>query len=108
TVIRKDSAIEPAAMPPISFSEKRNFRTRSPLMAAPARGNNGTSQMYLYIESKVQCPKSNVRKSNLTLDFGPWTTTSEYKSHRSGSFPCCDKAQSRFPNQLLLPRQRQR
>src|ERR1043166_67782 len=41
-------------MPPINFSEKRNFRPSRPLMAAPARGNNGTSQMYLYISFKFQ------------------------------------------------------
>src|SRR5689334_9975624 len=36
-------------MPPMSFSEKRNFRPKRPLMAAPSSGSRGTSQMYLYI-----------------------------------------------------------
>src|SRR5690242_420471 len=48
-LIRNASATEPTAIPPITFSEKRNFRPKRPLMAAPASGSRGTSQMYLYI-----------------------------------------------------------
>src|SRR5690242_2037443 len=47
--MRKASATEPTAMPPMSVSEKRNFRPKSPLIAAPTSGSRGTSQMYLYI-----------------------------------------------------------
>src|SRR5437764_14225359 len=47
--MRNESATVPTAMPPISFSEKRNQRPKMPLMAAPIRGSRGTSQMYRYI-----------------------------------------------------------
>src|SRR5437868_3409125 len=47
--MRKARATEPTAIPPMSCSEKRNFRPNSPLTAAPSRGSRGTSQMYLCI-----------------------------------------------------------
>src|SRR5215212_8598827 len=47
--MRKASATEPTAMPPITGSEKRSFRPSNPLIAAPRSGSRGTSQMYLYI-----------------------------------------------------------
>src|SRR5215467_1685383 len=49
-LIRNESATVPTAIPPISDSEKRNQRPKMPLMAAPASGSRGTSQMYLYID----------------------------------------------------------
>src|SRR5262245_26459775 len=36
-------------MAPINFSGNRNQRPKMPLIAAPASGNSGTSQMYLNI-----------------------------------------------------------
>src|SRR6476660_4628356 len=47
--MRKASATDPTEIPPINRSEKRNCRPKRPLMAAPASGSRGTSQMYLYI-----------------------------------------------------------
>src|SRR5262245_3400093 len=52
--MRKASATEPTAMPPINVSEKRNLRPKRPLMAAPSSGSRGTSQMYLYISPLQQ------------------------------------------------------
>src|ERR1043166_3534964 len=69
--MRNESATVPTAIPPISFSGKRNQRPKMPLMAAPASGSRGTSQMYLNIRSNVQCRMSNVRRR--TFDFGLWT-----------------------------------
>src|ERR1043165_7218122 len=47
--MRKASATDSTAIPPIKPSEKRNFRPKRPLIAAPASGSRGTSQMNLYI-----------------------------------------------------------
>src|SRR5262249_41922874 len=51
-------------MPPISFSEKRNQRPKMPLMAAPASGSRGTSQINLYI-----CP---IRPMRPIRPICPW------------------------------------
>src|SRR6267378_3281630 len=59
--MRNDSATVPTAIPPTNFSGKRNHRPKMPLMAAPASGSNGTSQMYLYIKSEVRDQKSEIR-----------------------------------------------
>src|SRR3954469_16814626 len=50
-------------MPPTSFSEKRNLRPMRPLIAAPASGNRGTSQISLYIGSfsRLQVRPQNIR-----------------------------------------------
>src|ERR1041385_4951577 len=76
--MRNESATVPTAMPPISFSEKRNQRPKMPLTAAPASGSRGTSQMYLYIslecgvrglelkkDSRLQTPDSPLHQINL-------------------------------------------
>ena len=49
SLIKNAKATDPTAMPPITPSEKRNFRPKRPLMAAPSSGSRGTSQMYLCI-----------------------------------------------------------
>src|SRR6266436_6924486 len=53
TLIRNERATDPTAIPPINFSGKRNHRPKMPLIAAPASGSNGTSQMYLYIDCRA-------------------------------------------------------
>src|SRR6266436_902228 len=60
-LIRNDSATVPTAMLPINFSGKRSHRPKMPLIAAPASGSNGTSQMYLFIDCRGRarpCPIS--------------------------------------------------
>ena len=52
--MRKASATDPTAIPPINFSEKRNLRPSNPLIAAPISGSRGTNQMYLYIKLPLQ------------------------------------------------------
>src|SRR2546423_14242769 len=53
-LIRNERATEPTAIPPISFSGKRNQRPKMPFSAAPASGRSGTSQMYLYMKTLIR------------------------------------------------------
>src|SRR6266478_4828018 len=50
----KASATEPTAIPPISRSEKRNFRPKRPLIATPISGKRGTNQINRCISFRLQ------------------------------------------------------
>src|SRR4030095_10226329 len=96
--MRKESATEPTAIPPISRSGKRNLRPKSPLIAAPTSGSRGTNQMYLYMFG--------IWRSVFGL--GPWAFALKVKDQRpkaKGQKPFLPLQQINLvdPDRFLVP-----